>query len=112
MLKEISLGLGAALLVFALIAGYDVTPFIFLLLVGGVFLYMANARGMLKGFGNTSRPEKKQEISFDDIGGQGSAIKELKEALDFIRNHREIQSLGIRPLKGILMTGPPGTGKT
>lgn len=113
MLKEISLGLGAALLVFGIIVGYDLTPFIFLLVFGGCLYYLVYARGMIKtGIGNNSTLPKRQEISFDEIGGQGSAIKELKEALDFIRNHHEIKQLGIRPLKGIIMTGPPGTGKT
>lgn len=111
MLKEISLGVGAALLVFGLVVGYDVIPVIFLLAFGAIIFYMAQTRGMVKGFGNTTKPKRKQEISFNDIGGQNSGIKELKEALDFIKNHSEIQSLGIRPLKGILMTGPPGTGK-
>ncbi|AEF94311.1 Adenosinetriphosphatase [Desulfotomaculum nigrificans CO-1-SRB] len=112
MLKEISLGLGVAMLIFAISAGYDVTPIIFLLAFGGGLFYMASAKGMVKGFTNDSGQPKRQEISFDDIGGQGSAIKELKEALDFIKNESEIKRLGIRPLKGILMTGPPGTGKT
>ncbi|MEG6521739.1 AAA family ATPase [Desulfotomaculum sp. 1211_IL3151] len=113
MLKEISLGLGAALLVFGLTVGYDLTPFVFLLAFGGALYFLVYSKGMVKtGIGNSSTLPKRQEISFDEIGGQDSAIKELKEALDFIRNHHEIKQLGIRPLKGIIMTGPPGTGKT
>lgn len=110
-LKEISLGVGASLLVFAVVAGYDVTPFVFLLAFGGGVFYLTGMKGMGKSFSDQNLP-KRQEISFDKIGGQGSAVKELKEALDFIKNKNEIQILGIRPLKGILMTGPPGTGKT
>ncbi|ABO50444.1 Vesicle-fusing ATPase [Desulforamulus reducens MI-1] len=113
MLKEISLGLGAALLVFGVVAGYDITPFIFLLAFGGALYYLTNAKtGLKSGIGKASTIPKRQEISFEDIGGQSSAIKELKEALDFIKNYQEIKRLGIRPLKGIIMTGPPGTGKT
>ena len=51
-------------------------------------------------------------LTFDDIGGQERAKRELTEALDFLIRHEEIPKLGIRPLKGILLTGPPGTGKT
>ena len=113
MLKEISLGVGAALLVFGIAAGYDITPLIFLMVFGGSLFYLASAKGMGKSnFANTTDLPKRQEISFDDIGGQSSAINELKEALNFIKNFKEIQMLGIRPLKGIIMTGPPGTGKT
>ena len=51
-------------------------------------------------------------LTFDEIGGQDRAKKELMEALDFLIKHEEIKKLGIRPLKGLLLTGPPGTGKT
>ena len=51
-------------------------------------------------------------MSFDDIGGQDSAINELKEALEFLLKPMEILHMGIRPIKGILLMGPPGTGKT
>ena len=54
----------------------------------------------------------KHAINFEHIGGQESAKRELMEALDFLRYREKIRSLGIRPLKGILLTGPPGTGKT
>ncbi|AEG60197.1 AAA family ATPase [Desulforamulus ruminis] len=112
MLKEISLGLGAALLVFALTAGYDVTPLIFLVAFGGGLFYLASVKGLGKGFAAKTNAPRRRDISFEDIGGQASAVKELKEALEFIKNEIAMQRLGIRPIKGILMTGPPGTGKT
>lgn len=49
---------------------------------------------------------------FSSIGGQNTAISELKEALDFLLDSDKIEKMGIRPLKGLLLTGPPGTGKT
>lgn len=113
MLKEISIGLGLAAVISMLIMGYDMTPFLFMAAAGGGLYYFARMRGLInvKNFEGMSGAGH-QEISFNDIGGQDSAIKELKEALDFIKNHYNIRKLGIRPLKGILLTGPPGTGKT
>jgi len=113
MLKEISIGLGLAAIIYMLITGYDITPFLFLAAAGGGLYYFARMRGLInvknfEGAGGAGRPE----VSFNDIGGQDSAIQELKEALDFIKNHFSMRKLGIRPLKGILLAGPPGTGKT
>jgi len=112
MLKEIGLGLGLAAVVFLALTGHDVTPLIFLGAAGGGLYYIARARGLVAKNFVAGEPTPRQEISFADIGGQGAAIQELREALDFIKNYQEIQRLGIRPLKGILLTGPPGTGKT
>ncbi|MFZ5897739.1 MAG: AAA family ATPase [Bacillota bacterium] len=109
--KEVALGLGLALFVFLLVSGYNVGPLIFLLALCAVAYYMARQRGIVKTFANVAT-EPQVQISFADIGGQHTAIEELREALDFIRNKNEIKRLGIRPLKGILLTGPPGTGKT
>jgi len=113
LIKEISLGAGIAILGFLVWKGYDVLPLIF---ISGFFVavwYFAQSKGMVKSAGIHEVPVNGTTgITFDDIGGQETAIKELKEALDFIKNFEEIRELGIRPLKGILLTGPPGTGKT
>jgi len=74
--------------------------------------FVADAKGVLKPLAVGKKVTASTNISFDDIGGQGMAIKELTEALDFIVNRESTARLGIRPLKGILLTGPPGTGKT
>ncbi|WP_066635717.1 AAA family ATPase [Desulfolucanica intricata] len=113
MLKEISLGFIMAFIIFLGILGYDIIPLVVILAAGAGIYYFARTKGLLNnnfeaGASALSRPE----ITFNDIGGQGAAIKELREALDFIRNFEDIKKLGIRPLKGILLTGPPGTGKT
>jgi len=51
-------------------------------------------------------------IFFDDIAGQETAIKHLKKIVDWIE-HRELYDYwGVKVSKGFLMTGPPGVGKT
>lgn len=113
MIKEISIGLGLAAVISLLVMGYDITPILFLAAAGIGIYFLAKTRGLVntKNFKSTDGAGRYQ-ISFTDIGGQESAIQELREALDFIRNQHDMKRLGIRPLKGILLTGPPGTGKT
>ncbi|MHB9094764.1 MAG: AAA family ATPase [Eubacteriales bacterium] len=110
-IKEIGLGSGIAILGFLVWKGFDVLPLIFIVGFFVAIYFFAQNRGLVKpvGLHETSR---RDDLTFDDIGGQDGAIKELQEALDFIKNFDQIKRLGIRPLKGILLTGPPGTGKT
>lgn len=114
MLKEISIGAVIAVLIFLGIQGYDIVPFIFLIMFAGAMYFLAGAKGLVKPLAlhNGGTSVNSDRITFDDIGGQETAINELKEALDFIKSYEKIKELGIRPLKGILLTGPPGTGKT
>ncbi|MFZ5646294.1 MAG: AAA family ATPase [Bacillota bacterium] len=112
MIKEIGIGFGLAAVIFLAVAGYDVIPLVFLAGAGFAIYFIARSKGIVAKNFSDGGLAVRQEVSFSDIGGQATAIKELKEALDFIRNQSDIQKLGIRPLKGILLTGPPGTGKT
>lgn len=114
MRREVIIGTGAALLVFALAMGIDPMPVIIL---AGLFLAMRyltdNRRGnAFQVVGGGSQGNPVTSVTFDDIGGQEVAKRELLEALDFARDAARVAKLGIRPLKGILLTGPPGTGKT
>jgi len=50
---------------------------------------------------------------YTDIGGLDKQIEELIEAIVLPMTHKErFDNIGIRPPKGLLMHGPPGTGKT
>mmetsp|Transcript_13958 Transcript_13958/g.30842 ORF Transcript_13958/g.30842 Transcript_13958/m.30842 type:complete len:686 (+) Transcript_13958:78-2135(+) len=50
---------------------------------------------------------------YSDIGGLDKQIQELMEAIVLPMTHKErFENIGIIPPKGILMHGPPGTGKT
>ncbi|MGI6553645.1 MAG: AAA family ATPase [Clostridia bacterium] len=111
MMLEILIGLVGGILVFLLLTGYNVFPFLALGSLGVMFYFIFKQKGLLKNsFAVEYQP--KHKITFTDVGGQNMAKKELMEALDFILDVENIRQLGIRPLKGILLTGPPGTGKT
>jgi len=50
---------------------------------------------------------------YSDIGGLDKQIQELIEAIVLPMTHKDrFDAIGIRPPKGLLMHGPPGTGKT
>ena len=51
-------------------------------------------------------------VTFEDVGGAGEAITELKEVTEFLKNPVHFQRLGGKMPKGVLLVGPPGTGKT
>ena len=56
---------------------------------------------------------EKPNIKWTDIGGLENVKKELKEAVELpLKNPEVFVRLGIRPVKGILLVGLPGTGKT
>ncbi|HKE27458.1 MAG TPA: ATP-dependent zinc metalloprotease FtsH [Bryobacteraceae bacterium] len=52
------------------------------------------------------------ETTFDDVAGVDEAKSELVEIIDFLRTPQKYQRLGGRIPKGVLLVGPPGTGKT
>ena len=52
-------------------------------------------------------------LNYSSIGGLDSQIKELREAIELpFESPEAFSNLGIEPPKGVLLTGPPGTGKT
>ena len=54
-----------------------------------------------------------KEIAYEDIGGIGSQLQKVREMIELPLKHPELfRRLGIDPPKGVLLHGPPGTGKT
>ncbi len=54
----------------------------------------------------------KEKVTFNDIGGLKEAKEELKEVIDFLKNPRKYLELGAKIPRGVLLIGPPGSGKT
>lgn len=92
------------------------------LLFVGIWFYFirkfADKQGMGGGFMNIGKSkakiymEKETGITFDDVAGVDECKAELVEIIDFLRNPADYGKLGARMPKGILLVGPPGTGKT
>ena len=55
---------------------------------------------------------KELKTTFADVAGVDEAKAELMEVVDFLRNPQKYQRLGGRIPKGVLIVGPPGSGKT
>lgn len=85
--------------------------------LGFLFYLMMNQGGNGKAFsfGKSKARMYKGEgkkITFDDVAGLDEEKEELEEVVDFLKDPRKYNEVGARIPKGILLVGPPGTGKT
>jgi transitional endoplasmic reticulum ATPase len=56
---------------------------------------------------------RRADVTYDDIGGMATTIDQLRELVELPLRYPELfQRLGVDPPKGVLLHGPPGTGKT
>ena len=53
-----------------------------------------------------------KKITYEEVAGLDEEKEELSEVVDFLKNPTKYNELGARIPKGILLVGPPGTGKT
>jgi cell division protease FtsH len=89
------------------------------LLIGGFFFYMMRqAQGtnnQALSFGKSRARMfigNKPTVTFDDVAGVEEAKQELTEVVEFLKYPEKFSSLGARIPRGVLLVGPPGTGKT
>jgi len=57
-------------------------------------------------------PDDESKVTFADVAGVDEAKDELTEIVDFLKKPERYTDIGARIPKGVLLVGPPGTGKT
>ncbi|MDP2855987.1 MAG: ATP-dependent zinc metalloprotease FtsH [bacterium] len=54
----------------------------------------------------------KEKVTFQDVAGSNEAKEELREIVEFLKNPKKFLGMGARIPRGVLLMGPPGSGKT
>ncbi len=95
------------------------TMLIPMLLIGGLIFFMfRQAQGQnnqAMGFGKSKARlygNEKSKVTFSEIAGNDEAKQDLVEVVDFLKHPKKFEEVGAKIPKGVLLVGPPGTGKT
>ena len=73
------------------------------------------ANSMMFGMGKSNARvyvQSTEGIHFSDVAGEDEAKENLAEIVDYLHNPNKFKSIGASMPKGVLLVGPPGTGKT
>ena len=91
----------------------------YLLLVGVMIIFtvivmrQSTGGGKMSSFSKANvRQNTGKKVTFDDVAGADEEKQELEEIVDFLKNPGKYREIGARVPKGVLLVGPPGTGKT
>lgn len=98
-------------------------PTLLIILVFGVFWFVfmqqsqgGGSGGKVMSFGKSKAKIHKEEdgklVSFDEVAGLEEEKEELQEIVDFLKTPKKYIDIGARIPTGVLLVGPPGTGKT
>lgn len=71
---------------------------------GGIFSFGKSKARLIQG--------EQTGITFQNVGGAGEAVGELREITEYLKDPSRFQRLGGRMTKGVILVGAPGTGKT
>jgi ATP-dependent Zn protease len=78
----------------------------FMLFLGPFYIYTRIGKTMI------NPDDANFGVNIDDVRGQKAAVKEMRRILDLIEHGRMFVKAGGKRERGVLMVGPPGTGKT
>ncbi|MDR7435757.1 MAG: ATP-dependent metallopeptidase FtsH/Yme1/Tma family protein, partial [Armatimonadota bacterium] len=91
-------------------------PFLLLLGLWMLMLRQAQSGGnQAMSFGKSRarlHTENRPKVTFDDVAGVDEAKEELQEIIEFLKYPKKFQALGAKIPRGVLLVGPPGSGKT
>ena len=76
---------------------------------------MGGNNSMMFGMGKSNAKiyvKSSEGIKFSDVAGEDEAKENLTEIVEYLHNPAKYQEIGASMPKGILLVGPPGTGKT
>lgn len=88
-----------------------ITAFIFATIYTFMWLHMLYGGGLAK-LGQKRIKSKQVDVKWSDVVGMESIKKEVAEVIKLIKDRSQLKRVGGKVIKGVLMIGPPGCGKT